>query len=367
MWYLKTDTFLILAAFSLLAGALRRYCPARVFSAVLPALSLAVLFSISRRLCCFYIAYILLGAGCARLLKKWRRGLLFALLSLGATVPFFFSRLDSFGIQPPFLFVSTGIAFAMLKLIDVFYFVYYADMEIDPFTFANYMLLLPVFTAGPIFRYRDFLVTHSAPLKIDAVLFTESFGRIVRGLFKKIIIAQAASLAMARLMAMSEHWYVSLCAIICSYLILYFDLSGYSDIAIAFGRLAGYDVPENFKRPWSAASFTQFWRCWHATLSDWIREHIYVAVGRRRLGRGATAAIAMGTMTIMALWHGFNIPYLLAGENLLGLTTVSRRKTKKPVYILRCACVNLLFAVNTLVFTLNTEQVFFVLRGLTHR
>ena len=76
------------------------------------------------------------------------------------------------------------------------------------------------------------------------------------------------------------------------------------------------------------------------------------------------------------MWHGFNIPYLLAGvyngallagENLLGLTTVSRRKTKKPVYILRCACVNLLFAVNTLVFTLNTEQVFFVLRGLTHR
>lgn len=372
MWYLQTDTFLILAAFSLLAALLRRFMSKKVFSVLLPLLSFAALFYISRRLAVFYLAYIAMGLICAKLLRYRKSRALFILFSLLALVPFFLSRAESFGFSLPFVFVSIGIAFAMLKLIDVYYFVYYAEQDIEALTFVNYMLLLPVFTAGPIFRYRDFIRTHEKPLKLTAALFTESFKRIILGLFKKVVLAYFAVLAMERLMAMPPHWYVSLCALVCSYLILYFDLSGYSDIAISFGKLAGYNVPENFKQPWKAASFTQFWRSWHATLSDWIREHIYVVIGRRTLSRGATALIAFSTMVIMALWHGFNLPYLLAGvyngallaaENLLEQTTVNRRKTKPAVYYLRCLLVNLLFAGNTLVFTLNPEQVLSVLRG----
>lgn len=372
MWYLQTDTFLLLAAFSLLAALLRRFTSKKVFSILLPLCSLAGLFYISRRLAVFYLAYIAMGYVCAKLLRYRKSRALFILFSLLALVPFFLSRTESFGFSLPFVFVSIGIAFAMLRLIDVYYYVYYTEQDIEALTFINYMLLLPVFTAGPIFRYRDFIRTHEKPLKLTADLFTESFKRIILGLFKKVVLAYFAVLAMERLMAMSQHWYVSLCALVCSYLILYLDLSGYSDIAISFGKLAGYNVPENFKQPWKAASFTQFWRSWHATLSDWIREHIYVVVGRRKLSRGVTAFLAFSTMVIMALWHGFNLPYLLAGvyngallaaENLLEQTTVNRRKTKTSVYYLRCLLVNLLFAGNTLVFTLDPEQVLSVLRG----
>lgn len=373
MWYLQADTFLLLAVFSILSGLLRRYCGSKLFSVLMPLMSLAVLWYISERLCIFYAAYILMGIGCAKLLRRCKKPIFFLFVSLLALAPFFVSRAGSLGIELPFYFVSIGIAFSMLKLIDVYYYVYYTGLDLDSLAFASYMLLLPVFTAGPIFRYRDFIKSHYAPLKIDAPLATVCFKRIILGMFKKIVLAQGAMLAMERLMGMSEHWYVSACAIVCSYLILYFDLSGYSDIAIAFGRISGYDVPENFKKPWAAASLTQFWRSWHATLSDWIREHIYIIVAKKKLSRTASALIALCTMVVMALWHGFNLPYLLAGiyngvllaaENLLSLTTVNRRKVKKAVYLLRCILVNLLFAVNTLVFTLSPEQVLFVLRGL---
>ncbi len=373
MWYLQTDTFVLLAVFSLLAALLRKFAPKKVFSVVLPLLELAALWYISRRLCVFYIGYTVMGIVFAKILRRKHSKFLFVLFCLLALVPFFLSRTDSFGVTLPFIFVSIGISFAMLKIIDVYYYVYYAEQDVDPLIFMNFMLLLPVLTSGPNFRYRDFVKTHENPLKPDSALFILCFKRIVRGMFKKVVISHFAVLAMTRLMEMSPHWYVSLCAIICSYVIVYFDLSGYSDIAISFGKLAGYDVPENFKEPWKAASFTQFWRSWHITLSNWIREHIYVVIGRRKLSRGVTALIAFFTMIIMALWHGFNLPFLLAGvyngallaiENLLEKTTVNRKKTKSSVYYLRCLCVNLLFAANTLVFTLVPEQVISVLRGL---
>ena len=98
-----------------------------------------------------------------------------------------------------------------------------------------------------------------------------------------------------------------------------------------------------------------------------------MVVAKKRLGRGISALIALVTMVVMSLWHGFNLPYLLAGvyngvllalENLLGLTTVNKRKAKKPVLLLRALAVNFLFALNTLVFTLSADQVPAVLRGL---
>ncbi len=115
----------------------------------------------------------------------------------------------------------------------------------------------------------------------------------------------------------------------------------------------------------------QFWRSWHATLSDWIREHIFVVVRGKKLGRWASAALAFTAMLVMGLWHGFQISYvvagcynglLLAGENLFSLTTVNRRKVKKSTFFLRCAAVNFLFGLNTLVFTMPSDKVLFVLR-----
>jgi alginate O-acetyltransferase complex protein AlgI len=234
------------------------------------------------------------------------------------------------------------------------------------------MLFLPVLTAGPIFRYRDFLKTFDNPIALNAEEAVNDVKRIIRGMFKKVVLVELLSYAATVLLAGEVGWFQSFVIVVISYMLLYFDLSGYSDMAIALGRLAGYEIPENFKKPLRAPTFTQFWRSWHATLSDWIREHIYIVVAKKKLGKPASASIAFATMIVMSLWHGFNVPFLLAGvyngillaaENLLSLTTVNIRKTRRSVFYLRCFAVNFLFALNTLVFSIPADKLTVVLRG----
>ncbi len=376
MWFLQADTLLAIAAFALIIGVLRRITPPTLIHVLVPVLSLTVIAWISLPLAAFTLLYTLAGFLLVRLLLALPGGagkkLCFPLFSLLALVPFFLSRGEAFGLVLPFPLESIGLAFQMLKLIDAFYYVYYSGEPIRFLPFLNYMTYLPTFTAGPLFRWRDFLRSYEKPLPLDTAVLSAGVRRVILGLFKKVVLAELALTAMTRLTAQAFRLPVCLGITAVSYLILYLDLSGYSDIATGLGRIGGLEVPENFKRPLAAPSFTQFWRSWHATLSDWIREHIYVVVAKKRLGRGVSALIALGTMVIMSLWHGFNLPYLLAGvyngallalENLLGLTTVNKRKTKKPVLLLRALAVNFLFALNTLVFTLPAGQVPEVLRG----
>lgn len=372
MWYLKGKTFLIIATFSFAVALCRRILRRAAINWVLPVMELAIIAYISPRLAVLYGVYISVGLFCTWILHKARSKFLFILFFVLTAVPFFISRLDSFGIQVPSWFVSVGIAFNMLKAIDAYYYVYYSGESVRPLIYINYMLFMPVFTAGPVFRYRDFKKIYENPMPLHLDEQTYDVKRIIRGMFKKVVVAALLLNILNLLVAFQSRWYLSFIIVLCSYFLLYFDLSGYSDIAIAFGRIAGYDVPENFKRPMLAPTFTQFWRSWHATLSDWIREHIYVIVAKKRLNRGISAMIALLTMVVMSLWHGFNMAYLLAGiynglllmsENLLSMTTVNIRKTKKSIFALRCFVVNFLFAVNTLVFTLPGDKIISVLRG----
>src|SRR5690554_5358092 len=115
MWYLQGNTFLIISIFSLAVALLRKLCPRRIINVLLPIIEIGILFFISSRLAIFYIAYIIMGLVFSRVLFKARKKVLFALFSIIATIPLFISRADSFGIELPFLFVSIGIAFQMLK------------------------------------------------------------------------------------------------------------------------------------------------------------------------------------------------------------------------------------------------------------
>ncbi len=374
MWYLQVDTLLAIAAFSLALGLGRKLLSPGACKVLAPLASLGIIAWISLPLAVFNLLYALAGWALARLLGTVPHGKkgLFPLFSLLALVPFLLSRGEAFGLILPFPLVAIGLAFQMLKVIDGFYYVYYGGQRVELLPYLAYLLYLPLFTSGPIFRYRDFLRTWEAPLPLTVEELTGDVQRIIRGLFKKVVLARLAVDTLAALTGQELCLPVSLGAAAVSWLILWLDLSGYSDIAIGFGRMGGYDVPENFKKPLRAASFTQFWRSWHATLSDWIREHIYVVVAKRKLSRGISALIAFVTMVVMSLWHGFNLPYLLAGcynglllagENLLGLTTVNRRKAKRWVLAVRCLLVNFLFALNTLVFTLPPETAAAVLRG----
>jgi alginate O-acetyltransferase complex protein AlgI len=268
--------------------------------------------------------------------------------------------------------VIVGLTFALLRGIDSLFYTFYTGEKIHIKTYYNFMLFVPTFTAGPVFRYRDFDLATEELLPLTFIDFVVAVKRIIRGLFKAIVIGQILTQAMEYLLELGEYTTpISISLVLCSYFNLYFNLSGYADIAIAIGRLCGFVVPENFKNPWFAASFTQFWRCWHCTVSNWIREHVQVVLHNKKRTKIMAAFTAMCVMTTMAMWHGFSWAYLflsfipggfLAIENLLNLTSPKRKWSVTRVF--RCFVVNFLFGINTLLFSTNVRTTGRIALGL---
>ena len=378
MWYLETNTLFLLlgaAAGMILLSALTRLLFRKDLSPKLLILAnMGVIGAISWQLLAFSAGYVILTYLMISHLTHAKRGrrALFVIYCLLCTVPFFYGRMHEFFPQLPVIISFIGIAYHMLKAIDALYFVYYAETKIPFFTYANYILFFPVFTSGPIFRYRDWLRVYTSPVPLTWEDLLKYIKRFILGMFKKMVVLWFVTTTFHHILTLDLHWYWCLALVALSYLIVYLDLSGYSDIAIAVGSAMGYNVPENFRKPLSAASFTVFWRNWHITLSDWVREHIFVVLNGRRLGRVPSALVGFATMFVMEMWHGFTLPYVVGGvynglclglENLFGLTRADKRKMNKFVYVLRCVIVNALFAFNTLLFTVTTEQFFAVMRG----
>jgi len=379
MWFLETDKLFIITIVTLFIGFLR-LCNAGLgtkipINYILPVMEIGVIFYIGKKLAIFYLIYIMVTYFLAMVLfksSKYKK-LLFFIFCLTACVPFFVNRLPDFGIELSNVFFIIGISYSLFKVIDIYYHVYYSGEFISFPVYINYILFLPVFTAGPIHRYREFEKSMNDPILLDIEVISYSIRRIIRGLFKKLVIMELLFIGFNHLQTLDLRWNISLFIIITSYAILFFDLSGYSDIAIAFGSLAGILVPENFKKPWAAPTMTQFWRNWHVTLSDFIREHIYVVIVKKRLTKIQGGIIGFFTMVVMALWHGFNIPYVFAGiylgvilffESIFSQTTLNRRTTNKIYFAFRCLLTNFLFGLNTLVFTLPGDKVIKVISGL---
>ena len=163
--------------------------------------------------------------------------------------------------QLPVIITFVGIAYHMLKAVDVMYFVYYTDMDIPFFDVCElYCCFSPTFTAGPIFRYRDFQKVYNKPVPLTTDRFITCVKRFIKGMFKKMVVLYFVSTFFNFLVASEKHWYVSLAIVVFSYLFLFFDLSGYSDMAIAVGSVMGIYSARKLQKPWAAASFTQFWR-----------------------------------------------------------------------------------------------------------
>ena len=379
MWFLEIDKLFIITLVALFICLLRilnsRLKLSIPIHFILPIIELGVLFYISKKLAVFYAAYIIFTYVLSLFLYKSKvlKKVLFFIFCIVATLPFFYNRIDTFGLELNNVFVIIGISYSMFKVIDAFYHVYYSEENINFIVYVNYILFLPVFTAGPIHRYREFKKSLLNPITIDMSTLAYSIQRIIKGLFKKVVVAELILLLFKYVQTLELSWYISLSLIAMSYALLYFDLSGYSDVAIGFSALAGIATPENFKKPWAAPTMTQFWRNWHVTLSDFIREHIYVVLVKKKLNKFQGALIGLVTMIIMALWHGFNIPYLIAGvylgliiffENIFSLTTLNKRTANKVHFAFRCLLTNFLFALNTLVFTLPKDMVLKVILNL---
>lgn len=381
MWFLEADIALRLLGGCLLWAILsmlaRKFWSQAKLDRFLVILDLALIAYVSEWLAVFYAVYTVLTYGIAHLAGRGEgkgRKPLFVFCCLLCAVPFFYLRLLDLFPELPLLFALTGLAYNMLKAVDAVYYVYYTGEKLDFLHYANYMLFFPVITAGPILRYRDFSHSLARPEPVNGESLTRDFKRLIRGYFKKVVLLVLVSAVLARLTAFTPRPWLSVIVCLFSYLLLWLDMSGYADIAIAMGGFLGLKVPENFKSPLKAASFTQFWRNWHVSLTDWIREHIFVVLNGKRLNRFQGAFMGFGTMMVMGLWHGFSLTFVLDGlmngsllaiEHLLGITTVKRGANRYYLLFRRCI-VTLVFSFTTIFYTLDQTQLAAVLHGFVN-
>ena len=181
--------------------------------------------------------------------------------------------------------------------------------------FACYVTLFPQLVAGPIVRYRDLAdqLRHRQP---SVSMFARGVERFILGLAKKVIIANTVAIGADNLFALpSEDLTVGLAwlAVVCYTLQIYFDFSGYSDMAIGLGLMLGFRIPENFNYPYVARTVQDFWRRWHISLSTWFRDYLYIPLGGNRGSPARTYFNLLAVFFLCGLWHGASWTFVAWG------------------------------------------------------
>jgi alginate O-acetyltransferase complex protein AlgI len=222
---------------------------------------------------------------------------------------------------PPFHLAAPhlplGVSFITFQGIAYVVDVYRGDVRAEgsPVRFGLAAALFPHLVAGPIVRYRD-LASQLGDRRVALEDFAAGIRRIIVGLGKKVLLANTLALAADQTfkrppaeLGIGAAWL----GLICYALQIYFDFSGYSDMAIGLGRLFGFTFPENFRHPYAAESVTAFWRHWHITLSSWLRDYVYIPLGGGRCGRPRVLLNLLIVFALCGLWHGAAWTFLFWG------------------------------------------------------
>jgi alginate O-acetyltransferase complex protein AlgI len=210
-----------------------------------------------------------------------------------------------------------GISFFTFQALSYVIDVYRGDVapERSLFRFALYKSFFPQLIAGPIVRYRD-VAAQFGTRRITRADLVAGIRRFVVGLGKKVLIANTAATTADAIFAIPAAELTASVAwlgLACYTLQIYFDFSGYSDMAIGLARMFGFRFLENFRWPYAAASMTDFWRRWHISLSTWFRDYVYVPLGGNRLGRVRTGVNLLVVFFLCGLWHGAAWTFVLWG------------------------------------------------------
>ena len=211
--------------------------------------------------------------------------------------------------------LPVGISFYTFQSMSYTIDVYQGDVRptrslID---FACYVGMFPQLVAGPIVRYRD---VHRQVVDREHSLTQFGAGSLLFaiGFVKKVLVADAmAPLATAGFALAAPGLVESWTALIAYSIQIYFDFSGYSDMAIGLGLMLGFRFPRNFDSPYKSQSITEAWRRWHISLSTWLRDYLYIPLGGNRHGEARTYANLSITMLLGGLWHGANWPFVCWG------------------------------------------------------
>jgi D-alanyl-lipoteichoic acid acyltransferase DltB (MBOAT superfamily) len=188
--------------------------------------------------------------------------------------------------------------------------------------YVNYVIFFPSFTAGPIDRLERFSQDLENPVPLDREAWLEAGTRFFLGLFKKFVIADGlAWIALNDVFAEQVHAPAWMWLLLYSYsLRIYFDFSGYTDVAVGIARLLGVRLPENFAAPYLKPNLSQFWNSWHMTLTQWFRSYFFnpllraLRAGEQPLPPLLLILIAqVGTMVLIGLWHGLTAGFVFWG------------------------------------------------------
>lgn len=180
--------------------------------------------------------------------------------------------------------------------------------------FGMYITMFPQLIAGPIVRYSD-VQDQLAERNVTAADFSEGIMRFVVGLGKKVLLANQMGAVWTQIYALGG----DISALMAwtgaaAYTFqIYFDFSGYSDMAIGLGRMFGFKFPENFRYPYESVSITDFWRRWHITLSTWFKEYLYIPLGGNRRGLARQALNLLIVWTLTGFWHGAGWNFVMWG------------------------------------------------------
>lgn len=182
--------------------------------------------------------------------------------------------------------------------------------------FAFYVSFFPQLVAGPIVRAAEFLPQLALKPQLTQAILSRSLLLIMGGLFKKAVISDYISLNFVDRVFENPSLYSGVENLLAGYgyaLQIFCDFSGYSDMAIGLALLLGFQLPENFRSPYRAATVQEFWRRWHMSLSTWLRDYLYISLGGNRHGRKRTYLNLMITMLLGGLWHGASWVFVIWG------------------------------------------------------
>ena len=292
---------------------------------------------------------------------------------------FFIGSFNSLtGLSLPLLHVALpiGISFYTFQILSYVIDVYRgnAAAQRNFIDLAAYVAMFPQLIAGPIVRYTDIApqLKHRTHTLSDAAYGARRF---IIGLSKKVLLANVLYELISAYKDGAEISVLFTWLYAAAYILhLYFDFSGYSDMAIGLGRIFGFYFPENFNYPYISASVTEFWRRWHMSLGSWFRDYVYIPLGGNRVSRGKWFRNIFIVWLLTGLWHGAAWTFILWGlffalfltaEKLWYGQALARTRLLKHVYVLLLIVVSfVLFDAASVQDALRTIAALFGLGGL---
>ncbi len=284
---------------------------------------------------------IALNYGLALLIDRHRnhaKGLMILDVVLNVGILFFYKYLN-FGISiTNSLFGTTfhtvpvtlpiGISFFTFQALSYVIDVYRKTVAVqkNPLYVALYISFFPQLIAGPIVRYHD-IEEQISNRRTDVVIFGEGVKRFLLGFCKKVILANNLAVVAEEVFGMpftTMNPLVLWLGSICYSLQIFYDFSGYSDMAIGLGKMFGFTFAENFNYPYISRTVTEFWRRWHISLSQWFRDYVYIPLGGSRVSVIKNIRNMLVVWLLTGIWHGANFTFIFWGLGYFVLLVVEK-------------------------------------------